>query len=173
MVMGIARTWHKQLLKLGQRHRPCAGIRPCSQVTSKRALERDADEDRHICEQEALRRRCDAVFENARPGKPVRRDRLRQRHLAPGHPRIRMPTQKQHLEQEDRQAERILLLGSHDAAQRATLQLGRGVFGNADAAAMFVDLHAVGVDQGYSCIGSNQHAGMVDIADDDACVVNL
>ena len=78
----------------------------------------------------------------------------------------------QGLEDQDGQAEVVVVGGAGDALQRAALQFGWGVFGGTDQAGEFLgggdELEAVGIDEGHGGLVVYQHAAGVYVADDAA-----
>ena len=82
----------------------------------------------------------------------------------------------QHLEEDDGQAEGVVLLGAHHAVKGLALQFGWGVVrythGAQELLSAVAELEAVGIHQGDGGVVCHQHAGGVDVADDAAGVVD-
>ena len=82
----------------------------------------------------------------------------------------------QHLEEDDGQAEGVVLLGAYHAVKGVALQFGRGVVrythGAQELLSAMAELEAVGIHQGDGGVVRHQHAGGVDVADDAAGVVD-
>jgi hypothetical protein len=105
-------------------------------------------------------------------------DRLGNRHVAGARiaPGKRMPPHKQQLKNHDCQTKIVMVMRPDHTGERLGLQLGRSERLDANLAeepsSTGRDLERVAVDQFDRCVLIDQHAAVVDVADDTACIVN-
>src|SRR5688572_31080952 len=80
-----------------------------------------------------------------------------------------MPSEEQHVEEDDAEAEGIVLLRSMQATERLALQLRRREEGHAHIAGvdpyLVDDLEGIAVDEHYRAVAADERIAVVDVAD--------